>query len=135
MSQNIGDPLMESSSVNQEIREALKKEIASGIHVALPGRVIEYDSESKTATIRPMLRSRIGNSSMQLPTLRDVPVFLPPWAGEEVSIPAGAACLVIFADGCIDGWFESGSDAVPAFRRMHDLSDGFAFVGFYPKGS
>ncbi len=118
-----------------EVQEALRREIAASLHVAMPGKVVSFDGETKTAVIQPMLRGHSDGGSIQLPLLRDVPVFLPPWAGEDASIPAGAACLVIFADSCIDGWFESGSDAVPASRRMHDLSDGFAFVGFYPKGT
>ena len=42
----------------------------------------------------------------------------------------GDACLVIFADRDIDAWFESGEAEVPPSGRMHNLSDGFAFVGF-----
>ena len=100
---------------------ALKKEIFSSLHCALPGTVESYDAETGTAGIRPALRG--------MPVLRDVPVF----AGSEVS--PGDACLVIFADCDIDKWFETGEAEVPASDRMHSLSDGFAFVGFRTRGN
>lgn len=37
--------------------------------------------------------------------------------------------LVIFANRCIDGWYESGNKSEPLNNRMHDLSDGFFIVG------
>ena len=118
-----------------EEKEALKKEIASSIHVSMPGTVIAFDSAKGTATIRPALRRRIGGKVMQLPLLRDVPVFLPRFTCNceygpcAMVVQPGDSCLVVFADTCIDGWFESGSDTLPPSDRMHDLSDGFAFVG------
>lgn len=68
-------------------------------------------------------------SSVSLPLLRDVPVFMP----VLFEIQEGDACMVIFADRDIDAWFETGEAEVPPSGRMHSLSDGFAFVGFRPR--
>ena len=95
---------------------ALKKEILSSLHCALPGTVESYDAETGTAGIRPALRG--------MPVLQDVPVF----ACHDVS--AGDACLVVFADCDVDAWFDGNDSADPASVRMHSLSDAFAFVGF-----
>ena len=95
---------------------ALKKEIFSSLHCALPGTVESYDAETGTAGIRPALRG--------MPVLRDVPVF----AGSEVS--PGDACLVVFADCDVDAWFDGNDSADPVSGRIHSLSDAFAFVGF-----
>ncbi|MDU9086154.1 Gp138 family membrane-puncturing spike protein, partial [Klebsiella pneumoniae] len=38
-------------------------------------------------------------------------------------------CLVIFADRCIDFWWQSGGIQEPVDERMHDLSDAFCIVG------
>ena len=117
--------------LSQEEKEALKHEISGMIHVALPGVVQSYDADFRTAVIRPMMRKKIKGKPMRLPLLRDVPVF---WQGSGMpEIHPGDECLVVFADCCIDGWFETGNDTLPPSERMHDLSDGFAFVGFRSK--
>ena len=96
--------------------QALKKEIFSSLHCALPGIVESFDDSSGTASVRLALSG--------MPVLQDVPVFV----CNEVSV--GDACLVVFADRDIDAWFETGEAEVPPSGRMHSLSDGFAFVGF-----
>ena len=125
----------------QEELQALKQEILESLHCALPGIVESYDSETQTAVIRPAVKHRLVSSraersgaegspsSVSLPLLRDVPVFMP----VQFEVNPGDACLVIFADRDIDAWFESGETEVPPSGRMHSLSDGFAFVGFRPR--
>ena len=120
---------------SQEVLSALKQEILSSLHCALPGIVESYDPETQTASIRPALRSRVGRDLVQLPLLTDVPVFIPGSERNTWTVSPGDCCLLIFADTCIDGWFETGSATLPPSGRQHDLSDAFAFVGFKPKGS
>ncbi len=103
--------------------QALKQEIFESLHCALPGTVVSFDAETQTAVIQPVVRT---GSDVDLPLLRDVPVFMP----VSFEIQEGDACLVIFADRDIDAWFETGGTEVPPSGRMHSLSDGFAFVGF-----
>ena len=104
----------------------LKGSIIENLHVALPGEVVSYDSGTRTAKIQLVLR---GWKSMENPPLLvDVPVF---FMGNLVyPIEKGDECLVVFADSCIDSWFMSGGVSMPVSARKHDLSDGFAFVGF-----
>jgi Phage protein Gp138 N-terminal domain len=46
------------------------------------------------------------------------------------AVQAGDECLVIFADYCIDAWWQSrGTGNVQLDKRRHDLSDGFALIG------
>ena len=125
----------------QEELQALKREILESLHCALPGIVESYDSETQTAIIRPAVKHRLVSSraersgaegspsSVSLPLLRDVPVFMP----VPFEVHEGDACLVVFADRDIDAWFETGEAEVPPSGRMHSLSDGFAFVGFRPR--
>ena len=98
-----------------EIR-ALKKEIFSSLHCALPGIVESFDDSSGTASVRLALSG--------MPVLQDVPVFV----CNEVSV--GDACLVVFADCDVDNWFAGEDEADPASGRQHSLSDAFAFVGW-----
>ena len=124
---------MSENSCSPEVLEALKKDIMASIHCALPGIVESYDASTQTASIRPALRSRVGQDVVQLPLLTDVPVFIPGSERGNWTVEAGDSCLLIFADACIDGWFETGSAALPPSGRQHDLSDAFAFVGFRPR--
>ena len=106
--------------------QALKQDILSSLHCALPGIVVSFDAESQTVVIQPAVKCRTEQRDVPLPLLRDVPVFMP----LSFEINSGDACLVIFADCDIDAWFETGEAEVPESGRMHSLSDGFAFVGF-----
>ena len=65
------------------------------------------------------------------PVMNGVPVYLPT---ADFAPQAGDQCMVIFADCCIDGWFDTGSAVVPPAKRTHDLADGFALVGFRTRG-
>ena len=118
--------------MNETEVKAMKQEILASMHCALPGRVESFDSDSCTAVIQPMVKSRTGIS---LPLLRDVPVFMPSLNGIPVfDVSEGDFCLVVFADTAVDNWIMTGEEAVPVSDRKHDLADGFAFVGFYPHG-
>ena len=112
---------------------ALKKEILSALHCALPGTVEAFDPETQTAAVRPALKRRTGSGpgkdACALPLLRDVPVFMPvPFEANP-----GDACLLIFADCDIDAWLETGEAEIPRSGRQHSLSDAFVFIGFKPR--
>ena len=102
--------------MNMEDVAALKKEIFSSLHCALPGIVESFDEPSGTACIRLALSG--------MPVLRDVPVFV------CADVNPGDLCLVVFADCNADAFLETGETEEPRSGRMHSLSDGFAFVGF-----
>ena len=125
---------MTDSCLSPETLLALKREIASSLHCALPGFVESFDPEAGTAVIRPAVKrkrsAQTDEEALPLPLLRDVPVYLP--APREIA--PGEGCLVVFADCEIDGWFESGEVSLPGSDRQHSLSDGFAFVGFTSHG-
>ncbi len=103
-----------------EVR-ALKKEILSSLHCALPGIVESFDDASGTACIRLALQ--------KMPVLQDVPVFV------CSKVSPGDACLVVFADCDVDAWFDGQDSAEPASGRMHSLSDAFAFVGWHRRSA
>jgi hypothetical protein len=116
----------------EQALEAFRKEIFASLHVAMPGRVVAYDAETGTATIQPAVRRRdLDGNVVTAPVLSGVPVYLPT---ADYAPREGDQCMVIFADCCIDGWFDTGSAVVPPAKRMHDLADGFAIVGFRTRG-
>ena len=125
------------TTISTEVLMALKREIFASLHVALPGTVVGFDAEKMTVDVQPGVRRKVGKDGIivSMPMLMDVPVFCPAFSDPElkVLIQEGDPCLVIFADCNIDGWYETGDATLPASERMHDLADGFAFVGFHIK--
>jgi len=113
----------------------LKEAIAAENHYALPGQVVSFDISTQTASIQPTIRRRKGKQNIQLPLLQDVPVYFIGGKDGGITFPVGAGdeCLVVFADACIDAWFQNGGVANAISVRQHDYSDGFAFVGFRSK--
>ncbi|EEO7834860.1 translation initiation factor IF-2 [Salmonella enterica] len=65
------------------------------------------------------------------PLLVDVPVVFPRGGGCTLTFPVkvGDECLVIFADRCIDFWWQNGGVQEPVDDRVHDLSDAVCIVG------
>ena len=112
----------EYRSLSPAERGALKRDFFSSLHCALPGKVVSFDPDTRTAEIRPMVKQ----GSLAYPLLSGVPVFMP----VPFEVNPGDACLVVFADIDIDAWLSSGEAEEPLSARRHSLSDGFAFVGF-----
>lgn len=118
-------------NISHEEIEALKLDLFSSLHCALPGTVEAWDPETQTADIRPAARPqnrRNGSNPKPLPVLRDVPVFLPRGLESQCVISPGDGCLVIFSDYPLDAWL-TGDETAPTPDRRHDLSDAVAFVG------
>ena len=115
---------------------AIKQEILSSLHCALPGIVESFDAETQTATVQPAVKHLLCHpersegspcrSDVSLPLLHGVPVFMP----VPFDVHPGDPCLLVFADCDIDAWLATGETEKTASGRMHSLSDAFAFVGF-----
>ncbi|MBA7874106.1 MULTISPECIES: Gp138 family membrane-puncturing spike protein [unclassified Citrobacter] len=122
-----------------DLAETFKSEretIKNQIRVALPGIVQSFDPGTVTAVVQPAIRSvetdNDGNRiTKNYPLLVDVPVVFPRGGGCTLTFPvkAGDECLVIFADRCIDFWWQNGGVQEPVDDRVHDLSDAFCIIG------
>jgi len=106
------------------------------IQTSMPGIIQSYDPERQTCTVQPAIKGRVEApdgtvTSVALPLLVDVPVIFPSGGGCILTFPIepGDECEVRFASRCIDAWWQSGGVQEPLSTRMHDLSDGFAYVG------
>lgn len=112
----------------QSVLDALKRDILSSLHTAMPGNVLSYDASSGLASVQPALRRKTPSGEiLTAPVLKDVPVFRPA-AGFTPS--AGDPCILLFMDFCLDGWLESSQPVLPPSPRQHDLSDAVALVGY-----
>lgn len=119
-----------------EVLASERKTINEQLRVALPGIIQSFDPGTVTAVVQPAIRyierDNDGNKTTKdYPLLVDVPVVFPRGGGCTLTFPvtAGDECLVIFADRCIDFWWQSGGIQEPVDGRMHDLSDAFCIVG------
>ena len=114
----------------QESLEALKREIISSLHCAMPGKIVSFDSDSGLVSVQPALRRKTSSGEiLTIPILTEVPVFLPS-ADQVVSV--GDPCILLFMDFCLDGFLQAGQPVLPPSPRQHDLSDAIALVGFAP---
>lgn len=119
-----------------EVLASERRTLNEQLRVAMPGIIQSFDPDAVTAVVQPAIRyierDNDGNKlTNDYPLLVDVPVVFPRGGGCTLTFPvkAGDECLVIFADRCIDFWWQSGGIQEPVDERMHDLSDAFCIVG------
>jgi hypothetical protein len=120
----------------EESMRAVLDGYAANLWTALPGIVQSYDRMRGTCTIQPAIQAQITSptgsvSFVNLPVLLDVPVVYMGGGNFVATFPIqqGDEALVIFSDRCIDAWWQNGGVQKQAEIRIHDLSDGFAFIG------
>jgi len=116
--------------------------LKSGLWTAMPGIIQSFSADQVTATVQLAIKGIVhapdGSAQfVNMPLLVDVPVHFPRGGGCTLTFPVakGDECLVVFAARCIDGWWQSGGVQAPMEPRIHDLSDGFAFVGFFSQAT
>lgn len=134
---NVFKPIVEPTLI--ETLQALKSDVFKNLYCHVPGRIQSFDATKKTAAITLLFATELPDgTTVTYPIIVDCPVFTNQGGGGSFQAPiaSGDPCLVVFADRNIDAWFKTGSNAVPFDQvggkpgRMHDLSDGMAFVGF-----
>jgi hypothetical protein len=121
----------------QETLRSAIEGIQAKIWTALPAKILTVNYAKQTLTAQPTIMGKItdsdGNvSDVNLPVLVDVPFQSLGGSGFVVTMPnlEGSECLIVFSSRCIDAWWANGGIQPQAEQRMHDLSDGFAIIGF-----
>jgi protein gp138 len=141
--------IQERLGIGSEPIEGALYQWACMMRTAIPGKVVSFDAVHQTCVVQPMLQEYIllpppatsqvpsPGVTQNIPTpvtmkpIQDVPIIMMRVPGWSITLPiaAGAECLLIFADTCIDGWWETSNIMPPWDRRRHDLSDAFALFG------
>lgn len=111
-----------------------------GMHTATPGKIVSYDSSTRFATVKPLIKYQFidEDSPREIPNLQDVPVCMPGTASGCIHLPGlvGATGFLIFAENSIEDWLSGAGQAVfPTEGRKFDISDAIFIPGVYPEGS
>lgn len=109
----------------------------SRIWTAMPAIVTAVNLAKMTLEATPAIQGRYedkdGNVNFtDMPPCLDVPICFPSCGSFLITFPIaiGDEVLLVFANRCIDSWWQSGGYSnKPMEFRMHDLSDGFAIPG------
>lgn len=128
---------------NPELAETLELIInykLSDLFVALPGKVVSYDSSTQKANIKPLLQKNFltisgDTKSINIPTLYNVPIIFPRGGGYFVSFPLkeNDKVLIIFNDRSIDQYVSKTQNEPvdPVHMESHRLNGAIAIPGFY----
>lgn len=108
-------------------------EALTNLHTATVGRV-EAVNDNNTVSIKPCINRLVDGKSIELPIFTDVPCFVLQGGISFITMPisVGDYALLVFSERCIDSWWAGSDSSTPLEYRIHDYSDGFAFVGFNP---
>lgn len=122
------------NSLDEALSTALDGRQAQ-IWTTMPGFITAVNGNG-TVNVQPaiMCQVRAPNGTAiwtPLPLLLDCPIVYQRGGGCTFTFPVAKndECVVSFASRCIDAWWSAGGIQVQSEFRMHDLSDGFAFVG------
>jgi phage baseplate assembly protein gpV len=127
--------LAQRLGINAEQWNMLLWQALCDLRVAMPCQVVSFDATKQTVSVQPTIRENINLHSVPTPTalpvLEDVPIHILGAGNFVVTVPiqAGDECVVLFADMCINAWWEKGDIQNQEDRRRHDLSDGIAIFG------
>lgn len=121
----------------------MKRETMQAMNCVKWGTIAAFDPETQTAQVRISGKQYIENAPttenqiVDYPVLSDVPVCFIGGGEGRLTFPVaiGDECLIFFNDRDIDLYYSTGQIGIPNSNRLHDISDGFALVGFRSMGN
>lgn len=125
---------MNTLSMGKAVKE-LALSLIRGIHTAMPGEIVRYDSEARKANVKPLLKRTDTNGNMvEFPVITDVPVVMPGTKKASIYLPVekGDAVLLVFSERSLDQWLYSGNASDTLKGRRFDLTDAIAVTGLFP---
>lgn len=123
--------------MGQDDQSAIDKALdglAFHLRVAMPGIIKGFNADAGTVEVQISIREDIlvdgEKKAVEIPLLLDVPIIMPRAGNFVLTMPVtiGDECLVMFADCCMDYWWQNGGVQNQGDKRRHDLSDGFAIL-------
>lgn len=108
--------------------------LISNYHTHQPGRVESYEYEVQRATVKPLIKKKYKNDTVEsMPVLVNVPVMFPRTSLGGITFPIskGDGVLLLFAERSLERWYSSGDEVEPGDPRKFDLSDAVCIPGLY----
>lgn len=127
-------------TLSEVLRTAIESYV-DDLYVALPCRVLSYDSATQLADLQPNIKRKVLGSEGSLvedafPVLANVPVAFPRAGDWFMSMPvtAGDNMLVVFSSRSFEDWRDTGLEIVADDIRSHPLNGAIAIpCNLYPK--
>jgi hypothetical protein len=118
-----------------ELNEVIQLHILEALaktHTSTVGRVVKVNAT--TVDIQPVINMVYKGEDLALPVFAEVPPVFMQGGTSYTAHPVkkGDYALVVFTERSFDRWYSGSDGARPPELRMHDYSDGFAFVGVNP---
>ena len=120
------------------ISEAVRARVA-GIHTAVPGVVISYDSTNQSASVRVRINGRRKQrdgtvTTYSPPIIALVPVIMPGGVSSGLTVPIepGDPVMIYFSERDHSRWLQTGEQSDPVDVRRFDRSDAVAVPGCFP---
>lgn len=117
------------------IRRALESRLAD-LWTAIPGKVVKYDSTTRTADVLPVVRRPIATSEDELkhedlPIIPNVPVLFPSGGGASITWPIvpGDFVQLLIQTLSPQQWRQSGETSDPGDLRLHSLGNAVCVPG------
>lgn len=112
--------------------ELLMQKVSALTRVAMPAIIKSIDYSRMVVSAQPCIKEKIAKGDgtyedVTLPIIEDIPIVYPLSGTFAIFFPLQLEdeCLLIFADTCIDSWWQSGGIQTQFENRRHDLSDCF----------
>ena len=113
----------------QEIESTVRTEI-DNIHTSIPGRIIDFNLSSGTATVKPYGRFKFNGEYKEMPAISEVPVMFPYSSsiGVGIAFPvlAGDDCMLLISEVELDEWRNGAKTIVPL---RFDFTSAVAILG------
>lgn len=113
------------------------------MNIMLPGRIVEFDPVKQQAKVEVMaMQYHAVNDSddnefeaKEYPILEEVPIVQTRGGSFAFTKPvkAGDGVMLNFAQKSFEEFYKNNKNEEPASRRMNDLSDAVATLGFEPE--
>lgn len=120
-----------------EVLTASIERFLSNVHTAMPGVIENYDPDTNTASIQPMLKRKYvdNDQAVEFPIISNVPVLFPRTADAHLALPVanGDNVLLVFSERGISRWLDLGGYVDPEEPAMFALNDAIAIPGIFPK--
>lgn len=120
----------------QQVNKTMKDNM-KGIHTALPGTIVSFDSGTGLATVLPTMKfKKPDGSTIAFPQVNGVPVVFPQVMNQQATIAfpvkAGDGCLIVVAEQSLEYWlYGQETDTDLDF----DLTNSICIPGLFSKAN